>query len=720
MIKYIFFLFLCISFNSHADMSSFLRMAMRKDTLKGNVFKLKKEFKLINSFNSEVTLKPGQRIVIANSKDDTFFVQIVDEKGIKSNPLMHYVKDLDSFVENDVVEYDQKATEFRNEQLYSKKVGYAFKVNRLFAYGGNIYNAGSALIVEANEDYDFNNKTPNDENFSETGEYFLVNEIDPSSGVVLGDKKQTTISLEDFNRLIGSGVLKKDYNITTRVFDTRATPETELAKQLYESPAQRRDFKTKDGEPLTLLNLDEVDIDTFDNLGWSDFFKYLEEEGVAVKTVKDVKCTPYFTQKIFDYKDCRGKWTSYFQKELEKKTLGNESEFWDSDDMAACIWESMERYKNGSYKNNNRKYGVCEKGVFKKANQPCHSRELHSHIYHSYMKSMKCLGITPEEYFRVINHESQFHINVGNNSGVYGAAQLDSKAMTEVRRRIAYESNQGRKFRENGPNAISVKDYINENFDDPTCKEVIDHVDFNLTKGKGDKSTSYYSNACDRMSFPENPTRSFIYGALYYRFFKKDTSEWLDGLNLKLSSEARAKLERDLPIYFYNGGYEIKNTFKGFKNTKAYKDFSSGKKDIDYTEFMTAFKDYIENHYNGTSRSVVGKWTGKDDVHYLGPYGEQLYNAKLITRKEWQTMKYENLRQNPNYYRRALTLSAKLKKICNSKSSIKDKACNARKILDNFRRRLEVSKYLEKIKNEVIEVEDRTENAGKRRTCGSH
>ncbi len=281
----------------------------------------------------------------------------------------------------------------------------------------------------------------------------------------------------------------------------------------------------------------------------------IEKQKEKVAKITDPKkvCNPikYFKKRLsninysLDYKNDHRKCNDYLENGLSKSINQTKisSKSGPKNGMAQCILRSMKNPIKNRY---GIQYGKCNKRrqtVFQ-LKHPCVTKNYHQVVVDSFKKATKCIGVNEYEFFRIINHESRFHMNIRSHTGVYGIAMMTSGTVGTVNRRIS--------------------DKMQEYKKRDACKGVMGLLKKRMRLWK--KAL----NACEIIDFPENPLRAFLYGAIYYQLLKEKYEKILNEESYSyLPDEIRRKIAIDFATIAYNGGdWGLRDSFKKYLKNK--------------------------------------------------------------------------------------------------------------------------------------------------------
>ncbi len=228
--------------------------------------------------------------------------------------------------------------------------------------------------------------------------------------------------------------------------------------------------------------------------------------------------------------------------------------------------------------------------------RPCLSKNYQDFVYRSFKTAANCLEFSEKEmreYFMVVNHESSFMINVANDQGTTGIAQLTTDGIAEVNDIWGerYELNGHTRNRKDGK---ALQKLIGKN---EYCSLIPKTLSSPFEVPKNG-----FVGKCDRAQIPANPLKSFIYGMIlhsHYRSKAEDlyTKMFASSFNghASIPSEDREKIIAALTIFMYNGGPSIKGVALKFIAQKSWNGLDKVKVSHDY--FKEKFGSYLAAHY---------------------------------------------------------------------------------------------------------------------------
>jgi hypothetical protein len=212
--------------------------------------------------------------------------------------------------------------------------------------------------------------------------------------------------------------------------------------------------------------------------------------------------------------------------------------------LQACIQAALiDSRKEGIFKYK-KQYRICEDETGepeKSGIPPCASQELNELLSSSFMSAYKCLGLSPQAWFPVINHESRFEPNMSSQSGACGPGQITGTLISDI-------------------NKTSYDKVIGDLDLSDACSSL-----FNIIK----TNPMHPTNLCSRVAFPNGPLKNFLYAAIF-SYQNLESAKSLVNNCSNISEKIKEDAAQVIARWMYNGGIGgVSSVVKSLCNSKA-------------------------------------------------------------------------------------------------------------------------------------------------------
>lgn len=167
----------------------------------------------------------------------------------------------------------------------------------------------------------------------------------------------------------------------------------------------------------------------------------------------------------------------------------------------SCINQSMDAFYLWAQSSRRKIFGQCSgsnETAIPSAEPFCKTDAYLGSINNSFTNVMTCLGLNPRDVFAITAAESGFHVNAMSAIGQdYGISQISEIGAVEVN--LQWDR---------------LKQEV-LNSDSDSCKKIAPFVE------SFKKTSSNWGNSCQLISFPENPTKNFIYKGFLFAIHKQ-------------------------------------------------------------------------------------------------------------------------------------------------------------------------------------------------------